>query len=253
MILKRLTAVFAVIFLFASHAFALSDAEYLKMKRNSPSFARTDRRLNKVWGDLRKSMQHDDFENLKKDQDRWRTNTRDSEAEKYIDEGYSRTEAYMLATHDRARELPALAEKFKKSSNKNINEPEFSMSGEFENENFSVEDEDEEDKDDKENKQYDFSGNYTRGNSGSMTVIITDRNMMEAEVTFSVENPEATWSATGWVDENVLVLFDKTYSMCQANLTFSENSVKVETTNTEDWRHAMGENYKIDGIYLKKK
>ena len=79
------------------------------MKKNSQSFARADRKLTNVWNKLKKSLPEFVFEALKKDQRDWIKQGRDNDAKSYIKEGYSRTEAYTMATNDRANKLPDIA------------------------------------------------------------------------------------------------------------------------------------------------
>ena len=108
-IMKRLFAVLTLIFLIAAPAFALSDAEYLKMKRNYPKFARSDRNLTRVWNELKKDLSTKNFKELQKNQREWIAKGRDDAANEYMDMGYSRVEAYIAATNDRAEALPQIA------------------------------------------------------------------------------------------------------------------------------------------------
>ena len=84
-----------------------------------------------------------------------------------------------------------------------------------------------------------------------MTVLITDKDEMEAEITMSFQNPEATWSATGWIDDNVMEASDKDYSDCQATFTFSNGKVEVETTESEGWDTILGPGNRLDGTYVR--
>ena len=90
-------------------AFALSDSEYLRMKKNNADFARADRRLTQVWRDLKDSLPRRVFTELQDLQNDWIFGGRDEAAERYMNEGYSRVEAYTMATSDRADELPDIA------------------------------------------------------------------------------------------------------------------------------------------------
>ena len=107
--MKKILSVLALLILISAPAFALSDAEYLKMKRSSQSFARADRKLTNTWNKLKKSLPDYAFQELQKNQRQWIKKDRDNEAKKYIKEGYTRTEAYTLATNDRANKLPEIA------------------------------------------------------------------------------------------------------------------------------------------------
>jgi len=259
--MKKFLSVLALLILISAPAFALSDAEYLKMKRNNQSFARADRKLTNTWNKLKKSLPDYVFEELQKDQRQWIKKGRDDAAKSYIKEGYSRVEAYTLATNDRANKLPEIAESLENEKPAKKSKPSAKPK--------KVEIEDENDDDNRgeieENRFKDledeagpdeivYEGNYSRRNAGNkggfMTVTIIDKNTNEAEITVSVQNPEASWSASGWINEdNVLELFDSNYSSCQANLTFSKNRVKVETSPEDDWDEVLGEGVRLDGVY----
>ena len=107
--MKKIISVLALIVLMAAPALALSDAEYLKMKKNQ-SFARADRKLTNTWNRLKKTLPEFVFQELQKNQRAWIKNGRDNDAKQYIKEGYSRVEAYTMATNDRANNLPDIAE-----------------------------------------------------------------------------------------------------------------------------------------------
>ena len=261
--MKKIISALALLILMSGAALALSDAEYLKMKRNSQSFARADRKLTNVWNKLKKSLPDYVFSELQKNQREWIRKGRDDKAKEYIKEGYSRTEAYTMATNDRANALPALADDYledgmtepgfpidepvrKPAPQKKVNDDvdDDDNKGEIEEERFSK---------DSESDEIIYEGNYTRRNAGNrgafMTVLITDKNDMEAEVTISLQNPEVTWSARGWITDNVLELYDEEFPNCTANLTFSKGRVKIETSPEDDWDNALDENVRLDGIY----
>ena len=250
---KILSALLLFVFISAP-AFALSDAEYLKMKRNSQSFARADRKLTNTWNKLKKSLPEEVFEKLQKDQRSWIKKGRDDAANSYISEGYSRTEAYTFATNDRANKLPEIAAEFEDDDDYQT-EPGFPLDekadekddrkGEIEEDRF---------KDLEANSDgIVYAGNYTRRDKNAfMTVLIIDSSSNEAEVTISLKKPETTWSAKGWINEdNVLELFDKNYSSCQANLTFSKGRVKIETSPDDEWDEILGADIRLDGVYDK--
>ena len=260
-IMKKLISVFALLILMAAPSFALSDAEYLKMKKNNQSFARADRKLTNVWNKLKKSLPEFVFEALKKDQREWIKQGRDNDAKKYIEEGYSRTEAYTFATNDRANKLPDIARGIMHNSEgyepeeeeeEIQTEPGFPLNENEtkENDNKGEIEEDRFKNSDSNSEEIIYEGNYTSRNGGFMTVLITNKNEMEAEVTISLKNPEVTWSSKGWIGENnVLELFDTNYSGCQANLTFSKNKVKIETSPDDDWNEILEDGVRLDGIY----
>ena len=107
--MKRFLAVITLIFMLASSALALSDAEFTRMKKNNADFARADRRLSQVWNRLRKELPKRVFNVLRDEQRDWVEYGRDEDAKAYMEEGYSRVEAYTMATSDRADYLPRRA------------------------------------------------------------------------------------------------------------------------------------------------
>ena len=87
--MKRVFAVTAMVLaavaMFAASAFALSDAEYLKMKKNSPAFARADKALGQAWKEVQKVLSKSDFNRLKNEQKKWIAKGRDDEAEAFME------------------------------------------------------------------------------------------------------------------------------------------------------------------------
>ena len=90
---------------FISPAFALSDSEYLRMKKDS-NFAAADKELSRVYNQARKSLSKEEAERLKKVQLDWIELERDQKANNLIEaQGYSRIAAYTEVTQDRAEAL----------------------------------------------------------------------------------------------------------------------------------------------------
>ena len=108
--MKKVFAVIALLLLSASACFALTDSEYLRMKKNNADFARADRRLTQVWNRLKDSLSRRAFLELREFQREWLDSGRDEAAQSYMNDGYSRVEAYTMATSDRADELPDIAD-----------------------------------------------------------------------------------------------------------------------------------------------
>lgn len=106
--MKRFLAVITLVFMLAVPSFALSNKEYGQLMSNE-AFARADRRLNRVYTDLRRSVSRAVWRVLSDEQKDWIDWGRDKDAESYMDEGYSRTRAYTQATNDRAEYLPGRA------------------------------------------------------------------------------------------------------------------------------------------------
>ena len=102
-----------------STATALSDAEYLQMKKNSPEYAMAEAKLQKVWNELKNSMSKSSYSYLLDEQREWIGRGRDEAANAYIQRGYSRIEAYTMATIDRADYLPIRAKELENIDNKN--------------------------------------------------------------------------------------------------------------------------------------
>ncbi len=80
---------------------------------------------------------------------------------------------------------------------------------------------------------------------------IADRSADEIEVTFSRFKDGTHWTAKGWLEGNVLELSDSQYSNCQATLTFSRRSVKVDISDTDDWNEAISPDFVLKGTYRK--
>ena len=107
--MKRFLSAVLLTLILAGSAFGLSDREYLRMKRNSRDFARADRRLTQVWKRLQDRMPGWAFRILREEQREWIDGWRDEDARMYMEKGYSRIEAYTMATYDRAEYLPKRA------------------------------------------------------------------------------------------------------------------------------------------------
>ena len=122
MMTKRVFAVVAValaaVSLFAVSALALSDAEYLKMKKNSREFAKADKELSQVWKEAKKALGKSDFKRLQEEQRKWIAKGRDEDAKAYMEDGMTRTEAYTAATEQRANALRDIVNDAKKGSKK---------------------------------------------------------------------------------------------------------------------------------------
>lgn len=232
--MKRLFTVLMLVLLTASQVFALSDSEYLKMKKNNPGFARADKKLGQVWKELKNSMSKEDFEILLRNQRKWLSEGRDKNARAYMKEGYSRVEAYMLATNDRAKELPEIADNIKNSQPEN------------DNEEFFDEDNEESEEDEK------FVKTDKNGRKIFLTVEVTDKYSNYADVTFNFENSNISWTSNGWVhlvDDNVQIdLSDRNYP-CEVTVNYIENGIRVTTTGDEVWDDILGEGNRLDGVY----
>lgn len=87
---------------FTSGAMALSDSEYRSLMKNQ-AFANADRVLNAAWAEAKDVLYGSDFDNLKRNQQRWIKSGRDSEAKYFMqNQGLSKVEAYAKVTSVRA-------------------------------------------------------------------------------------------------------------------------------------------------------
>lgn len=276
--MKRFVTFLALMFLMISPAFGLSDKEYLRMRKSNVDFARADRRLNQVWTNLKRSLPRKIFSQLDELQREWVSSGRDDEAAALMDNGYSRIEAYTIATNDRADALPEIAEELREARgrSRNQNPPrksqprnEVSTTQPARKTQIHRDPEPEPDpepitqpaktpepepetvpEEPVNLKPSEITGEY-QNDSGFVSVRIVDINTDEAEVTFSRYKDGVHWTASGWIDGNTLELSDRNYSECQATLTFSRSSVKVEISNTEDWNEAISPDFVLEGTYRK--
>ena len=107
--MKRIITAAVLVMMLGAQAFALSDEEYLRLKKSSADFARADRNLTQVWKKVTGSMSGRSLRIIREEQREWISEGRDDAAETYMDMGYSRAEAYTMATNERAEYLPELA------------------------------------------------------------------------------------------------------------------------------------------------
>ena len=269
--MKRIFIALVLVLAVSASAFALSDAEYRRLKRTSSDFRRADNELTQVWKELKESLSSKVFAELQKNQREWIREGRDDAARKYIREGYSRAEAYTMATNDRAELLPELAEEIQSSQParprrqvrqpapepKPKPKPRPAPAPEPEPEPEPEQEPDDDNKGEIEEERFrnqepgNPEGNYSRKDA-FMTVIITDKSSMEASVTISIKSPEeVTWSSESWIDGDTLVLYDKTYSDCYLTLTFEKNRVKIAASESESWKEILGEGVTLSGTYTK--
>ena len=62
--MRKILAALMLVVMSASVCFALTDAEYLRMKKTNADFARADRRLSQVWKKLKGSLSKEVFAEL---------------------------------------------------------------------------------------------------------------------------------------------------------------------------------------------
>ena len=103
--MKHLMSIVAVVLVFTVPAFALSDAEYLRMKKSSADFAEADKFLSDAYNNVKNVMPRSEFASIKEEQREWIKSGRDEAAQDFIDDGMTRTEAYTKVTEMRAYDL----------------------------------------------------------------------------------------------------------------------------------------------------
>ena len=286
--MKRFVTALLMMMLMISPAFALSDSEYLRMRRSSADFAQADKRLNNVWNRLRRTLPKRVFTQLDRLQREWVKSGRDDEAAALMDDGYSRTEAYTMATNDRAEALPKIAEELRESRAQNTQRTPIRRqrprTGEDEEESprrnpirrNHVDDSESESPKPTQRvrtpepepepasepepepepeevvtlRASDIEGEY-QNDGGFVSVRLVDINTDEMEVTFSRFKDGVHWTAKGWFDNNTIELSDQNYSECQATLKFSRGALKVDITDTEDWNEAISPDFVMKGTYRK--
>ncbi len=250
--MRRLISALTLIFLLTVPAFGLSDSEYLRMRKSSSDFARADKRLNQVWANLKKSLPKNVFTQLDKLQREWVKSGRDDEAAILMDDGYSRMEAYTMATNDRADALPKIASELRESlkGKKNVAPPAPKRQPKPAKVPEPEPEPEPEVEDDAPLRSTEIEGEY-QNDSGFLSVRIVDINTDEVEVTFSRFKDGTHWTSRGWIEGGVLELSDKDYSECQATLTFTAGRVKVDITDTDDWNEAIAPDFVLKGTYRK--
>lgn len=104
--MKRLVIVVALMLVISAPAFALSDAEYRRMMKD-PEFAAADRELTNAYNEAKEIMDKSEFAAFRRDQRDWIAKQRDVRAKTFMEDGYSRVEAYTKATLERAEGIRA--------------------------------------------------------------------------------------------------------------------------------------------------
>ena len=100
--MRRLFMVIAVLLVISTPAFALSDSEYRKMMKD-PEFSAADMELTSAYNEAKRIMSESEFAGFRESQRNWIAKQRDVRAKTYMEDGYSRVEAYTKATLERAR------------------------------------------------------------------------------------------------------------------------------------------------------
>ena len=283
--MKRFLVAIVLLLAVAAPSSALTDKEYFRMRQYSAAYAKADKRINRIWANLRKSLPKKVFAELQELQSEWIDSGRDEAAQKYMDEGYSKIDAYVIATNERAEALPGIAEELRenlstsrpsrtpkaepKPSRKPAQRPTRKPEPDPEPEpEYEPEPEPEpEPKPKPEAVQYppltdeetekdspqvvDPSGEYETKEC-FMTVKVIDRSSMEVEVSFGRWKDEVSWKASGWYDNDILELSDSEYSTCQMTIYFDPDRARVVPSESEDWAKVTADDFKLRGTYTKK-
>ena len=252
--MKRFVSALMLALLLCAPAYSLSDSEYLRMRKSSADFARADKRLNQVWARLKKSLPKNVFTQLDKLQREWIKSGRDDDAAALMDEGYSRVEAYTMATNDRADSLPKIADDLRDSTGRKRTQTQQQTRktpAKTQPSRQAIRQPDPEPEPElEEAQQPEIEGEY-QNEYGFITVKIIDASSNEFEVIASRFKDETHWTARGWIEDNTLELSDPNYSACQATLTFSAGKLTVEISDTDDWNEAISPDFVLEGTYRK--
>ncbi len=103
--MKRILSALLLVVVLAGSAFGLSDKEYLKMKKNSRAFREADAFLTECYNECKDTLPYSEFKKVQQEQREWLKSERDELARDFMDDGYSRTEAYTKVTEMRADDL----------------------------------------------------------------------------------------------------------------------------------------------------
>ena len=102
---RKLYLALVLVLLLCGSALALSDKDYLRLKRNNKDFARADRQLTEVYEAIKDNLTAREFEKVKREQRNWIRTGRDAFARKRMKAGDSKAAAYTAATMARVDEL----------------------------------------------------------------------------------------------------------------------------------------------------
>ncbi len=109
--MKRLFSALLLLALLAGSAAALTDKEYLTMKKEDGSFNQADERLNELWKELKSMMSAKDFKALQEENASWLKTGRDKAAKSFMNDGLDKNTAYAEATWTRVTYLAELKAK----------------------------------------------------------------------------------------------------------------------------------------------
>ncbi len=214
--MRRFVAICAVLLVLVCPACALTDADYLRMKRD-PGFAQADTELTEIWNQLRRGMPSKTTALLRRNQRNWIAGGRDFEAKRLMLRGYTRTGAYTEATRRRTDELPMLAERF------------FAQA--------------------ENGKKWYFS----RVDDGRAFLSIAWNGRAPGIVTVSFSVDGSSWSTSASYDQGIIEAVDQMDGNCSVVMLFSEDDdvVEVETSDLHAFRRRgiLPRGVSLDGVY----
>ena len=107
--MKRFISALLLAAMLSGSAFALTDKEYLSMKKQDESFRKADRRLNEIWREIKSVTPAKDFKAIEKDNASWIKTGRDEAAKFFINNyGLDKAGAYTEATNQRITYLSGI-------------------------------------------------------------------------------------------------------------------------------------------------
>lgn len=225
-----LLVIFAVT---AAPSFAISDAEYKKLLKESEDFRSADEELNGAWAEAKKMLPADDFKKLQKEQSEWIKKGRGAEAKEMIDAGTPKDEAYYEVTMERIRYINGFigyAELKKK--------PYKGHQGLY---------------------SYSDISKDGRGATGEMSVWWYDENDPTHYVSFqncfftSKENANTgEFAGKGQLEGNTLIIIGEHDDALKVKIVFDGDKAAVTTDDTFKQSGELGHGVVLDGVYTRK-
>ena len=103
--MKRILSAGILTLILAGSALGLSDKEYTRMMKTSKAFREADEFMTECYKECRDTLPRSQFLEIQKEQREWLASGRDETAQDFIDDGMTRTEAYVKVTEMRAHDL----------------------------------------------------------------------------------------------------------------------------------------------------
>lgn len=96
--MKRIISAAILTLILAGAALGLSDKEYTRMKKSSKAFREADEFMTECYKECRDTLPRSQFLEIQKERREWIKSGRDEEAQIFIEDGMTRTEAYTKVT-----------------------------------------------------------------------------------------------------------------------------------------------------------